>query len=135
MKSSNPFDPAVVEDAEGRIHDLCMALPGTTMRPSHGAPTYWAGGKRTFVMYHVNHHGDGRLAVWCAAPPGVQATQVETEPERFFVPAYVGHRGWLGVRLDIEPDWDEVGAILTEGWKCVAGKRLIAQYEAETGTG
>jgi hypothetical protein len=99
-----------------------MALPGVTERPSHGAPTFFAGGKKTFVMFHDDHHGDGRLAIWCAAPPGAQAELVEQEPERFFRPPYVGHRGWLGVNLDVSADWDEVSRIVEDAYRCVASK-------------
>jgi hypothetical protein len=77
-------------------------------------------------MFLDDHHGDGRLALWCAAPPGVQAQLVEAEGHRFFRPPYVGHRGWLGVRLDVEPDWEEVTAICTEAYRCVAPKKLAA---------
>src|SRR3954470_20895339 len=91
-----------------RVRELCLALPEATERLSHGAPTWFVRDKKTFVMYHDDHHGDGRLALWCAAPPGAQAELVEEDPERFFVPAYVGHRGWLGVRLDRDLRWDEI---------------------------
>ena len=107
---------------------ICMAFPETIERLSHGAPTFFAGGKKTFVMFLDDHHGDGRLAIWCAAPPGVQATLVDEEPDRFFVPPYVGHRGWVGVRLDIDVDWDEVAGIVEDGFREVATKRLIAEH-------
>ena len=95
-------------DALARVREICMGFPATEERLSHGAPTFFAGGKKTFVMFLDDHHGDGRLAIWCSAPPGVQATLVDEEPTRFFVPAYVGTRGWVGVRLDLEVDWDEI---------------------------
>ena len=79
---------------------ICLALPETSERLSHGSPTFFIREKKTFVMYLDDHHGDGILGIWCAAPDGVQAALVEAEPERFFRPPYVGHRGWLGVRLD-----------------------------------
>ena len=78
-----------------------------------------------------DHHGDGRLGLWCPAPPGVQAELVEQEPDRFFVPPYVGHRGWIGVRLDIDPDWDEVSALLDEAYRHVAPKKLVARLDEE----
>ena len=106
-----------------------MALPEVTERLSHGAPTWFVRGKKTFVTCHDDHHGDGRLAMWCAAPPGVQATLVDEEPDRFFVPAYVGHRGWIGVRLDHDPDWDEVAQIVVDAYRAVAPKTLVAQLE------
>jgi hypothetical protein len=118
--------------ALARIRDICMALPGTVERLSHGAPTFFAGGKKTFVMFMDDHHGDGRLAIWCAAPPGVQATLVDEEPGRFFVPRYVGPRGWVGVRLDVDVDWDEVAGIIDDGFRAVATKRLIAEHDGAT---
>jgi hypothetical protein len=117
-------------DALKRVREICMALPGTEERPSHGAPTFFAGGKKTFVMFMDDHHGDGRLALWCSAPPGVQALLVDEEPRRFFVPPYVGHRGWVGVRLDVEVDWAEVAGIIEDGFREVATKRLIAEHDA-----
>ena len=113
-----------------RMRAICMALPETTERPSHGAPTWFIRDKKTFVMFHDDHHGDGRLAIWCAAPPGVQELLVEEEPERFFRPPYVGHRGWLGVRLDVEVDWDELGQIVEDAYRVVAPKQLIAKLDA-----
>ena len=89
-----------------RIRELCLGLPETSERLSHGAPTFFVRGKRAFLMVLTDHHGDGRFAIWCAAPEGTQALLVEAEPERFFRPPYVGHRGWLGVRLDRGLDWN-----------------------------
>jgi hypothetical protein len=116
--------------ALARVREICMALPQTEERLSHGAPTFFAGGKKTFVMFMDDHHGDGRLAIWCSAPPGVQATLVDEEPGRFFVPPYVGHRGWLGVRLDVDVDWGEVAGIIDDGFREVATKQLIAEHDA-----
>ncbi|MGZ8752067.1 MAG: MmcQ/YjbR family DNA-binding protein [Acidimicrobiia bacterium] len=113
------------------MQTLCLALPETNERPSHGAPTFFIRDKKTFVMFLDDHHGDGRLAIWCAAPPGLQATLVDEEPARFFVPPYVGHRGWLGVRLDIDPDWDELAGIVEDAYRLVAPKKLVAQLDAE----
>jgi hypothetical protein len=79
-----------------RVRELCLALPETSERPSHGAPTFFVRGKRSFVTYQDNHHGDGRLAIWCAAPEGLQEMLVGGDPERFFVPPYVGYRGCSG---------------------------------------
>ncbi|MCU0269706.1 MAG: MmcQ/YjbR family DNA-binding protein, partial [Acidimicrobiales bacterium] len=81
-----------------RVRGLCLAFPEVSERLSHGAPSFFVQGRKTLARYHEDHHGDGRLAIWCPAPQGVQALMVDTEPERFFVPPYVGHRGWLGVR-------------------------------------
>ena len=113
-------------DALEAVRALCLALPETTERPSHGSPAFFIRGKTTFVMFLDDHHGDGRLAIWCAAPIGVQPTLVGEEPERFFVPPYVGGRGWLGVRLDVDVDWAEVAGIVEDAYRMVAPKQLLA---------
>ena len=110
-----------------RLRELCLALPETSERLSHGAPTFFVRGKRAFLMVLRNHHGDCRFAIWCAAPPGLQATLVEADPERFFVPPYVGHRGWLGMRLDRALDWDELAGIVEDAYAEVAPPKLVAQ--------
>lgn len=120
------------DDVLRRLRAVCQALPEVTERPSHGAPTWFVRDKKTLAMYHDDHHGDGRLAIWCPAPPGVQGALVAEEPDRFFVPPYVGHRGWLGVRLDRELDWDEVAGIIEDAYRLVAPKRLVAQLEGES---
>jgi hypothetical protein len=94
-------------------------------RPSHGAPTFFYKGKKSFVMFHDDHHGDGRLALWCHAPTGVQDLVVREEPERFFVPPYVGYRGWIGVRLDVDVDWDEVSGVVRDAYCMVAPKTAV----------
>jgi hypothetical protein len=108
-----------------RIRKICLALPETSERLSHGAPTFFVRGKRAFLMVLTNHHGDGRFAVWCAAAEGMQRMLVEADPERFFVPPYVGHRGWLGMRLDRGLDWDEVAGIAEDAYAEVAPPRLV----------
>ena len=110
-----------------KVRELCLALPETTERLSHGSPTFFIRDKTTFVMFLEDHHGDGRIALWCAAAPGVQEELVETEPERFFRPPYVGHRGWIGVRLDRDLSWDEIGQVVRDAYLQVAPKRLAAQ--------
>jgi hypothetical protein len=116
---------AMADDPLDRLRALCLALPETTERLSHGEPTWFVGGKKVFVMFADHHHGD-RLAFWCAAPPGVQEELVESDPGRFFRPPYVGHRGWLGVYLDVRPDWEEIAELVTDGYRKIAPKRLIA---------
>ena len=115
-------DPA--EQALDQVRRICLHLPEVTERLSHGAPTFFV--RKTFVMFHDDHHGDGILGIWCAAPPGAQGLMVEAEPDRFYVPAYVGHRGWLGLRLDTDVDWDEVEAVITDAYRCVAPRKLVA---------
>src|SRR5687767_5061364 len=109
-----------------RVRAICLALPETSERPSHGAPTFFAGSK-TFVMFMDDHHDDGRLAIWCSAPLGAQGDLVRADGERFFVPPYVGHRGWLGIRLDRDVDWHELAQLIEDGYRMVATKRAIAK--------
>lgn len=113
------------------VRKVCLALPEATERLSHGSPTFFVRDKKTFVMFLNDHHGDGRLALWCAAPVGAQAELVEQDPERFFRPPYVGHRGWIGVRLDRDLDWDEVAGICEDAYRQVAPKRLVALLDQE----
>lgn len=108
-----------------RIRELCLALPETTERLSHGHPTFFVRGKRSFLTVLDNHHDDGRFAIWCAAEDGVQEMLAETDPERFFRPPYVGHRGWLGVRLDHGLHWDELAGIVEDAYAEVAPPSLV----------
>ena len=124
------YDEATATDALDQVRRICVDLPEVTERPSHGSPTWFVRGKKTFVMFLDDHHSDGRLAIWCAAPPGVQAQLVEQEPGRFFRPPYVGHRGWLGVELDVDPDWAEVAEICADAYRQVAPKTLVAALDA-----
>ena len=110
------------------LRTLCLALPETTERLSHGEPTWFVRGKKTFATYADRHHDD-RLAFWCAAPLGDQEAMVSAEPERFFVPPYVGPRGWLGVRLDVPVNWEEVADIVTDAYRIVAPRRLRQQLD------
>jgi hypothetical protein len=113
------------DETLAQIRSICLSLPETSERLSHGAPTFFVRGKRAFVMVMTNHHGDGRFALWCAAPEGMQEMLVETDPERFFVPPYVGHRGWLGVRLDRGLDSDELAGIAEDAYAEVAPRKLV----------
>ena len=119
-------------DIEDRVRAICTALPGVTEKLSHGAPAFFA--TRQFVMLWPDGHHDNHFPhLWCAAPPGVQAELVGTEPDRFFRPPYVGGRGWVGVRLDGDVDWDELAAVCEEAFRTVAPKRLIAELDASSG--
>ena len=113
--------PAVLR----RIRELCLALPETSERLSHGQPTFFIRHKRSFLMVLDNHHEDGRFAIWCAAQDGVQEMLVEADPKRFFRPPYVGHRGWLGVRLDRGLHWDELAGIVEDAYAEVAPPKLL----------
>ena len=108
-----------------QVRELCLALPETSERLSHGAPSFFVRDKRCFLMVVTNHHGDGRFAIWCAAPAGTQEMFVAADPHRFFRPPYVGHRGWLGFRLDREFDADELTGVVEDAYAEVAPAKLV----------
>ena len=108
-----------------RLRALCLALPETSERPSHGAPSFFVLGKKCFLMVLDDHHGDGIFGIWCAAPAGNQELLVQVDPGRFFRPPYVGHRGWLGVRLDRALDLDELAGIIEDAYAEVAPAKLV----------
>jgi hypothetical protein len=114
-----------------RLRKICLGLPETSERLSHGAPTFFVQGKRAFLMVLTNHHGDGRFAIWCAAADGMQRMLVDADAERFFVPPYVGNRGWLGVRLDRGLDWDELAGIAEDAYAEVAPAKLVEAARAQ----
>lgn len=113
-----------------RLRQICLGLPEVSERISHGEPTWFVQGKKTLVTLDDHHHGADHLAFWCPAAPGVQADLVDQEPQRFFRPPYVGGRGWLGVRIDLDPDWEEVAAIVADAYRLVAPRRLAARLDA-----
>jgi hypothetical protein len=112
------------------LRRICLALPEATERLSHGAPTWFVRGKSVFAtLWSHGHHGDDFPHLVCAAPAGVQQELIDAEPQRFFRPPYVGGRGWIGVRLDVHLDWDEITGICEEAYRVIAPKRLIAQLD------
>jgi hypothetical protein len=100
-------------------------------RLSHGAPTFFVQGKRAFLSVHDNHHADERFALWCPAAPGMRTLLVDTDPDKFFVPPYVGGRGWIGVRLDRGVDWDELAGLAEDAYAEVAPARLVEAIAGE----
>jgi hypothetical protein len=113
--------------SEDKVRELCLALPETNERPSHGRPAFFVRDKKSFVMYMDNHHGSGHKALWCAAPDGMQEMLVNAAPEHYFRPPYVGHRGWIGVYLDTGIDENEVAGVIEDAYLAVAPKPLAKQ--------
>ena len=111
-----------------RLRTICLTLPEAAEQVfgGHTHPTFRVRGK-IFAMYMDDHHGDGRVALWCKAPPGAQGVLVGANPERFFAPPYVGPKGWIGVRLDGAVDWDEVAGLVADSYRMTAPRRLSAQ--------
>jgi hypothetical protein len=108
------------------VREACLWLPEAEEFASHGSPNFRVRGK-TFATYVVNHHGDGRVALWLNAVPGSQEQHVRSEPKHFFVPPYVGPRGWLGVILDRGIAWNRIPVLVREGYEKVAPADLRAR--------
>lgn len=105
-----------------RLRAICLALPETAEKEAWGDPTFRVRDK----IFAMEKRGDGRVSVWLKAPPGSQEVLVGADPARFFVPPYVGHKGWVGIRLDDGPDWDEVAMLVARSYRLVAPKRLAS---------
>ena len=108
-----------------RIRRICSALPEVTEKISHGEPTFFVR-KKVFTMFANNHHNDGRIAVWIPVPAGFQSALLESAPDKFFHPPYVGVRGWIGIQLDRIED-DELASHLRQAWLLIAPKKLAAE--------
>lgn len=119
----------VAEEALERLRSLCLALPETAEKESWGDTPTFRMRDKIFAMFAVDRRGDGGISTWCKAPPGAQEALVGSDPARFFVPPYVGHNGWIGVRLDGAVDWDEVGELVAESYGMTAPKRLAAALQ------
>ncbi|MEW5847780.1 MAG: MmcQ/YjbR family DNA-binding protein [Myxococcota bacterium] len=114
------------EQALQRVREICLALPEAEEKVSHGRPCFHVRNK-SFVMFMDNHHNDGRLAIWCKSAAEVQDLLVQADPKRFFIPPYVGHQGWVGVRLEGKAPWGRIAEVIRDGYRMSAPKRLLAQ--------
>ena len=104
-----------------RVRRLCVAWPDVTERLSHGEPTWFFRDRRSIATGADRHHDD-RVAFCLAAPPAARDPLIDGDPERYFIPPYVGHRGWIGVYLDVEVDWDTVEELIANAYHTVAGR-------------
>lgn len=119
-RKRTPASAAILEKVRAR----CLAIEGAVEKLSHGEPTWFTGPKgKVFAMFDDHHHGAAHVSVWIPAPPGVQAGLVRAEPERYFVPPYVGHKGWVAIVLDTRPKWSVVGSMLEAAFALVSGPR------------
>lgn len=121
---------AKVRSPLAKLRGIIGAWPETEERISHGSPTFW-GGKKTFASFHDDHHGDGRVAIWCKVSHDQQDDLVRSDPDVFFVPPYVGPSGWVGIRVDRDVSWQRIAEILEQGYRMVAPKRAIARLDAD----
>jgi hypothetical protein len=120
-------DPTSVEARRARVTEICATFPETNAASRTGQHSGFEVRGKKFAYFLVDHHGDGRVALNCKAAPGSQGAMVAADPARFFIPAYVGARGWIGFDFDVAPvDWDEVAALLRESYRLLAPKKLAA---------
>jgi hypothetical protein len=116
------------QDQTERVRQICLALPGTWEKISHGEPT-WFVAKKVFAMFSNNHHGDGRVAVTVPATIGVQEMLTKKSPKTFYRPPYVGVRGWIGIEVDRVSD-KELSLHILEAWRLIAPKKLQSEPPA-----
>jgi hypothetical protein len=113
---------------EEQIREICLSLPETTESESHGKPGFFAN-KQFVMLWPHDHHLQKFTHLRCVAPEGAHAALIESESVRFFYPSYVGHRGWIEVRLDGDLDIEEIESLCVEAHRCVATKRQLAQLD------
>src|ERR1700742_3226310 len=110
----------------GRLGNICLHLQEVTERLSHGAPSWFVRDKKSFAtLWACGHHAAAFPQLWCAGLPGTQEALTGSAPERYFRPPYVGHRGWIGVRLDEPVDWAELAELCADAYRAVAPARLV----------
>ncbi len=117
-------------DTTAAIRELLLALPQVEELTSHGSPNYRVKSGKIFATYARNHHGDGRIALWLKMPSGAQESYVSESSRHFFVPPYVGPRGWLGVRLDRGLAWTRVANLARMAYEQVAPAKLVTQLKS-----
>ncbi len=112
-----------------KLTEICLNLPETRRRVSKDHADFRVRGK-VFAYFLNNHHGDGIVSVCCKAALGENVDRASREPQRFYLPAYIGPRGWFGLRLDGEAiDWSEVRNLVELSYELVAPKRLVNTYQ------
>jgi predicted DNA-binding protein (MmcQ/YjbR family) len=109
-----------------RTRKICLSFPGAYEKVAWSAPTFRVG-ERQFAMWVDDHHGVGFAGVWLKAPPGAQAELVASDPDRFYVPPYVGKGGWVGVKTDAKTDWDLLAGLLAEAYAGAAEGQSAAK--------
>ena len=112
----------MIDEPLDRLRAICMALPEATEQGGVGDPTFRVRDK----IFAMRHGVAGRMSLWCKAPPGLQEVLVGSDPQRYFVPPYVGHHGWVGVYLDVALEWDFIADLIEDSYRLTAPKRLRA---------
>ena len=132
MKASGIKATSRIASRLKRLEQLCESLPDavSTLLGRRGEHRSVLVRKKVFGYYCFDHHGDGRVALWCKAGPGDQGRLVEEDPDRFFVPPYLGPRGWVGVRLDRGTvDWASIAYLVRNAYRMTASRAQIARME------
>lgn len=119
------------DEAIERVRRICLGLPGTWEKISHGEPT-WFVGKKVFAMFSNNHHADGHIAVTVPAAIGIQEMLITKSPKKFYSPPYVGCRGWIGIEVNRVSD-KELTLHIKEAWQLIAPKKLQSESPAVAG--
>lgn len=127
MKDRKPDDG---EKQMERVRRICLSLPETWEKLSHGEPTFFVR-KKVFAMCSNNHHNDGHIAVTIPTAIGIQAMLIERSPEKFYRPPYVGVHGWVGIELDRVSD-EELALHLREAWRLIAPEKLQAETKVSS---
>jgi phosphoribosylglycinamide formyltransferase-1 len=110
-----------------RMTKICLGFPEAE-REIHGSHAIFKVRKKVFAYYLDNHHGDGIVGLNCKALPGDNVELIKSDPARFYMPAYIGSKGWVGFRLDAgKIDWEEVQEMLTYSYRHTAPKTLAAR--------
>ncbi len=121
-----------IDDPIERVTALCLALPEAESVPAGDRHTAFSVRKRIFAYHLVDHHGDGRVALNCKVAPGENTALIADDPVRWFMPAYLGPRGWVGLDLEAAPvDWDAVRSLLIESYRLVAPKALVRRLDTD----
>ena len=114
-----------------RVSKICSGLPKSVREVLGSHASFTVGGK-TYAYYLNNHHGDGIIGIACKVLPGDNEALVAAHPEKFYLPAYIGSKGWVGLRLDIAGvDWNEVTELISGSYRLIAPKRLAAMLKAQ----
>lgn len=131
MQRANKQKPDEGEKQIERVRRICLSLPETWEKLSHGEPTFFVR-KRVFAMCSNNHHNDGHIAVTVPAAIGIQAMLIERSPEKFYRPPYVGVSGWVGIELGRVSD-EELAFHIHEAWRLIAPEKLHTLVPESTG--
>lgn len=117
----------MTEKTTEKLRAICLAFPEAVEKETWGDPTFRVRGK----IFAMEKRGDGRISVWCKSTPDSRDVLLLAAPSLFFVPPYVGSKGWIGMRLDDDPDWQEVASIVRESYRLIAPRRLARLLDTQ----